>query len=62
MKILIVGHGFVGMMVSLVPVLTIVVSIPILGVFPSRTQLAGVLIGMICALVCMARFPLEHLT
>ncbi len=43
-----IGHGFVGMMVSLVPVLTIVVSIPILGVFPSRTQLAGVLTGMIC--------------
>ncbi|MFH2130965.1 MAG: DMT family transporter [bacterium] len=43
-----IGHGFIGVMVSLVPVLTIVASIPILGVFPSRTQLAGVLVGMFC--------------
>ncbi|MBT4266726.1 MAG: DMT family transporter [Deltaproteobacteria bacterium] len=43
-----IGHGFVGMMVSLVPVLTIIVSIPMLGLFPSRTQLAGVLVGMFC--------------
>ena len=42
-----IGHGFVGMMVSLVPVLTIVVSIPLLGVFPSRIQFWGVLVGMI---------------
>jgi drug/metabolite transporter (DMT)-like permease len=43
-----IGHGFVGMVISLVPVLTIVVSIPILQVFPSRIQLLGVLVGMIC--------------
>lgn len=43
-----IGHGFIGMMVSLVPVLTIVVSIPILRVFPSRKQLAGVLVGVFC--------------
>ncbi len=41
-----IGHGFIGMMVSLVPVLTIIVSIPILGLFPSRIQLFGVLMGM----------------
>ncbi len=43
-----IGHGFVGMVISLVPVLTIVVSIPILRVFPSRIQLVGVLVGMVC--------------
>jgi drug/metabolite transporter (DMT)-like permease len=42
-----IGHGFIGMMASLVPVLTIIVSIPMLGVFPSRIQLFGVLIGIV---------------
>ena len=41
-----IGHGFIGMMVSLVPILTILVSIPILKVFPSRLQLLGVLVGL----------------
>ena len=40
-----IGHGFIGMMVSLVPILTIFISIPILKVFPSRLQLLGVLVG-----------------
>ena len=47
-----IGHyqasGFFGMMVSLVPLLTIVVSIPMLGVFPSRRELFGVLGGLVC--------------
>ena len=43
-----IGHGFVGMLVSLVPILTILVSIPLLGVLPSRTQLIGVLGGIVC--------------
>lgn len=43
-----IGHGFIGMMISLVPILTIVVSIPLLKVFPSRTQLVGVLLGIVC--------------
>lgn len=42
-----IGHGFIGMMVSLVPVLTIVVSIPLLRVFPTRVQFFGVLVGII---------------
>ncbi len=41
-----IGHGFIGMMVSLVPVLTMVVSIPILRILPSRIQLVGVLVGI----------------
>lgn len=42
-----IGHGFIGMMVSLVPVLTIVVSIPILRVLPSKVQFVGVLVGIV---------------
>jgi drug/metabolite transporter (DMT)-like permease len=43
-----IGHGFIGMMVALVPIFTILVSIPLLGVFPSRKQFLGILIGMVC--------------
>jgi drug/metabolite transporter (DMT)-like permease len=40
------GSGFIGMMVSFVPLLTIVVSIPILGVRPTPRQLIGVVGGL----------------
>ncbi len=43
-----IGHGFIGMMVALVPIFTIVVSIPLLKVYPSRKQFLGILIGMVC--------------
>lgn len=43
-----IGHGFIGMMVALVPIFTILVSIPLLGVYPSRKQFLGILIGMVC--------------
>ncbi len=43
-----IGHGFIGMMVALVPIFTIFVSIPLLGVYPSRIQFFGILIGMVC--------------
>lgn len=43
-----IGHGFIGMMVALVPIFTILVSIPLLGVYPSKKQLLGVLIGIVC--------------
>jgi drug/metabolite transporter (DMT)-like permease len=43
-----IGHGFIGVVVSLVPILTMLVSIPILKVYPSRMQLAGVLAGLFC--------------
>lgn len=42
------GHGFFGMMVSLVPLATIAVSIPMLGVWPTTRQLVGVLGGLAC--------------
>ncbi len=41
-------HGFFGMMVAFVPLATIAVSIPMLGVWPSARQLAGVLGGLAC--------------
>ncbi|NIL97976.1 MAG: EamA family transporter [Planctomycetales bacterium] len=40
------GSGFIGIMVSFVPLLTVVVSIPILGVRPTPRQLIGVLGGL----------------
>jgi drug/metabolite transporter (DMT)-like permease len=41
------GHGsaFGGMLVSFVPLLTILVSIPLLGVYPTKRQLIGVIGG-----------------
>jgi drug/metabolite transporter (DMT)-like permease len=41
-------HGFIGMMVAFVPLATIAVSIPMLGLWPSRRQLLGVIGGLVC--------------
>ena len=41
-------HAYFGMMVALVPLATILVSIPMLGTWPTRRQLVGVLGGMVC--------------
>ena len=40
------GSGFIGMSMAFVPLLTILVSIPILNIFPTRLQLMGVLGGL----------------
>lgn len=48
------GSGFIGMTVSLVPLLTILVSLPILGIRPTRRQLGGVLGGLAFLAVMMA--------
>lgn len=42
------GGAFMAMMVSCVPLLTIVISIPLLGTFPSRQQLIGVCVAFVC--------------
>lgn len=47
------GHSYFGMMVALVPLATIVVSVPMLGVWPTRRQLAGVLGGFACMLLLL---------
>ncbi len=41
-------HAYFGMLVALVPLATILVSIPMLGLWPTRRQLVGVLGGMVC--------------
>lgn len=41
-------HGYFGMMVALVPLVTIMASIPMLGVWPTQRQLIGVIGGLVC--------------
>jgi drug/metabolite transporter (DMT)-like permease len=47
------GHSYFGMMVALVPLATIVVSVPMLGVWPTKRQLIGVLGGFVCMLLLL---------
>jgi drug/metabolite transporter (DMT)-like permease len=42
------GHGFFGTMVAAIPLLTILVSVPMLGARPSGRELFGVLGGLAC--------------
>ena len=42
------GHSFFGMAVAAVPLLTILMSIPMLGVWPTWRQLSGVVGGLFC--------------
>ena len=42
------GHGFFGTMVAAIPLLTILVSVPMLGVRPTTRELVGVLGGLAC--------------
>jgi drug/metabolite transporter (DMT)-like permease len=42
------GHSFFGPMVAPIPLITILVSIPLLGVMPTGRQLVGVLGGLAC--------------
>lgn len=42
------GHSFFGVAVAAVPLLTILFSIPMLGVLPTRRQLVGVIGGLVC--------------
>jgi len=44
------NSGFIGMMVTLVPLLTIVVSVPMLHILPSPRQVIGVVGGFVCML------------
>ena len=48
------NSSFFGMMVALVPLLTIIVSIPLLGIRPTRRQLVGVL-GALALMVLLMR-------
>ena len=42
------GHGFFGTLVAAIPLLTILVSFPMLGILPSARELFGVLGGLVC--------------
>lgn len=42
------GHGFFGTMVAAIPLMTIVVSAPMLGIWPTRRELVGVIGGLGC--------------
>jgi drug/metabolite transporter (DMT)-like permease len=42
------GHSFFGVAVAAIPLLTILMSIPMLGVRPTWRQLAGVVGGLVC--------------
>jgi len=41
-------HAYFGMMVALVPLVTLLAAIPMLGIWPSPRQLVGVLGGLVC--------------
>ena len=41
-------HAYFGMMVALVPLVTILATIPMLGIWPTSRQLIGVLGGLVC--------------
>jgi drug/metabolite transporter (DMT)-like permease len=45
------GHSYFGMLMALVPLFTIVVSVPMLGVWPTPRQVVGVLGGLLCTLL-----------
>lgn len=45
--------AFFGMIVALVPLMTIVISIPMLGLRPTARQLVGVVIGLVCLAILM---------
>jgi drug/metabolite transporter (DMT)-like permease len=42
------GHSFFGVAVAAVPLLTILMSIPMLGIWPTKRQLLGVIGGLVC--------------
>src|SRR4051812_49756223 len=42
------GHSFFGTMVAAIPLLTILVSVPMLGIRPTGRELFGVLGGLVC--------------
>lgn len=48
------GSAFVGTVVSFVPIITILVSMPILSLYPNRWQVMGVLFGLCCIFIVMA--------
>lgn len=56
------GSGFIGMMVSFVPLMTIIVSVPMLGVYPTPRQLLGVVGGLGFLLLIMVEGIDRHIS
>jgi len=54
------GSGFIGMMVCFVPLLTILVSVPLLGIFPKPRQTIGVVIGLVCSGIILLTGREQH--
>lgn len=54
------NSGFIGMMVCFVPLMTIVVSIPLLGILPTWQQVIGVVIGLACSGVILLSGREQH--
>lgn len=53
--------GFVATLVSLVPLITVIVSVPMLGVRPTKRQLFGVLGGLLCMIaLCADKFDVVN--
>ena len=52
--------GFIGMMVCFVPLMTILVSIPLLGILPKTRQVVGVVIGLACSGVILMSGHEQH--
>ncbi|MFN0053758.1 MAG: DMT family transporter [Planctomycetales bacterium] len=60
------GSAFVGLSVGFTPLLTIIASIPLLGVYPTPRQLVGVLGALVCMGLLMVdswqrEIPIPHL-
>ncbi len=47
------NSGFIGMMVAFTPLMTILVSIPLLKRYPSRRELVSVVGGLVCMVILM---------
>jgi drug/metabolite transporter (DMT)-like permease len=48
------GHSYFGILVAFLPLATLIVSIPMLGIWPTPRQLVGVLGGLFCMWAIMA--------
>ena len=45
------GSSFIGMMIGLVPFMTVLFSIPMLKEWPTKLQIAGIISGLICLVI-----------
>ena len=53
------GGAFVGITVSFVPLLTVILSVPLMGIWPTRRQTLGVL-GALCGMIALLSEGLQR--